>query len=380
MDTRSLCTFTMKSLPRIPLLLTVALILSGCASTHTQKQPVGYEQLRGWNEQSLNSVKSALMNSCKKLNQTAFSDTSIWGSYTQWQSLCKELEQTPERQLKAFFEHNFTPVPIAPESPGLFTGYYSPVISGSRKPDATHQVALRKVPKDLVQARLGEFELTRDLSGKTLVGQVNRGYLKPYKDRKTIEQTPASEEEALLWLTNAEDKFFLQIQGSGNVQLEDGEIVHVGYAGNNGHHYVPIGRILKESGELKDVSMQTIKQWLAEHPDKQQWLFNQNPRYIFFQQNKEGAITAQGVPAVSGRTLAVDPKVVPLGLPVWLDTRLTATDEPFQRLMVTQDTGSAIKGPARGDIYLGIGKEAAMLAGKQKAPGKMYVLVPRAGK
>ncbi|PJR06449.1 MltA domain-containing protein, partial [Sinorhizobium meliloti] len=135
--------------------------------------------------------------------------------------------------------------------------------------------------------------------------QVKNGYLKPYKDRRDIEKKPATKKDSLLWLASAEDKFFLQIQGSGTVQLPDESIVHVGYAGNNGKPYVSIGKVLKESGELKKVSMETIRQWLADHPEKQEWLFNQNPRYIFFRENDEGAITAQGVPATAGRTLAV---------------------------------------------------------------------------
>ena len=134
---------------------------------------------------------------------------------------------------------------------------------------------------------------------------------------------------------------------------------------------------MKEQGELPEVSAQAIKQWLADHPDKQQWLFNQNPRYIFFNESDQGAITAQGVPAIANRTLAVDPQVIPLGMPVWLETVLTASGKPYHQLMVAQDTGNAIKGAVRGDIYLGLGDEAAALAGEQQSPGRLYVLVPR---
>ena len=355
------------------LLIAAALLVSGCATTTSLNQPVSYTELDGWNDQEFHFLKPALINSCEKLREDTFAETNAWGTYKQWTFLCKEMSRTPERQLKAFFEHNFTPVQIAPDQQGLFTGYYSPVIAGSLTADETYQVPLRTLPDDMIRVRPSDF----DRDGSMLVGQIENGYLKPYKERQSIEQQPSSKDETLLWLTSAEDKFFLQIQGSGNVQLEDGTIIHVGYAGHNGHDYASIGRILKNSGELREVSMQSIRQWLTDNPDKQQWLFNQNPRYIFFKQNQEGAITSQGVPAVSGRTLAVDPTIVPLGMPVWLDTSLSATGQPFQRLMVAQDTGSAIKGPVRGDIYLGIGKAAAVLAGKQQSPGKMYVLVPK---
>ncbi|WP_371924790.1 murein transglycosylase A [Endozoicomonas sp. SCSIO W0465] len=287
--------------------------------------------------------------------------------------MCKELMQTPDRQLKAFFEQNFTPVQVSPQKKGLFTAYYSPVIPGSLAPSEDYSIPLLKLPHDLVKVRLADF----GLSGQGLVGRVEKGFLKPYGSRAEIDQQTAKTSDVLIWLSNPVDKFFLQVQGSGNVELPDGKIIHVGYAGNNGHQYVAIGKILKQKGELEDVSMQTIRSWLEKNPDKREWLLNQNPRYIFFSFSDEGAITAQGVPATTRRTLAVDPSYIPLGLPVWLDTRLTATGEKFQQLMVAQDTGSAIKGPVRGDIYMGIGNDAALIAGPQQEPGKLYVLIPR---
>ena len=225
----------------------------------------------------------------------------------------------------------------------------------------------------IVVAQLSDFGLEQ----KTLVGDVENGRFTPYDDRQAIEQSNPDKDDVLLWLKDPVDKFFLQVQGSGNIELPKGEIKHVGYAGNNGHNYVPIGSILKQAGELTDVSMQSIRQWLKDNPSKREWLFNKNPRYIFFTFTDQGAITATGAPAVAMRTLAVDPATVPLNLPVWVDTTLTATDAPFQQLMMAQDTGSAIKGTVRGDIYMGMGKEAAKLAGEQQSAGKLYVLTPR---
>ncbi|WP_066015374.1 murein transglycosylase A [Endozoicomonas atrinae] len=357
----------------IPFLLT--LLLSGCGlfTTKPEQQPVKFSDLEGWSEEQAIAIRPALVNSCKHLNRSVLTDKSPWGNYQQWQLLCKELIQTPDRQLKAFFEQNFTPVRISPQEKGLFTAYYSPVIPGSLDPSEDYSIPLLKLPHDLVKVRLSDF----GLSGQGLVGRVEKGFLKPYGSRAEINQQTAKNSDVLIWLSSPVDKFFLQIQGSGNVELPDGKIIHVGYAGNNGHNYVAIGKILKQKGELEEVSMQTIQSWLAKNPDKREWLLNQNPRYIFFSFSDEGAITAQGVPATMRRTLAVDPSYIPLGLPVWLDTRLTATGEKFQQMMVAQDTGSAIKGPARGDIYMGIGKDAAHIAGPQQEPGKLYVLVPR---
>ena len=372
----SYCTsLTRRRLARLVPTLLLTLI-SGCSVLTTEpphQQPVKFSELDGWSLDQAIAVKPALMNSCRRLNRSVLSDDSPWGSHELWQTLCKELRQTPDRQLKDFFEQNFRPVRVAPQEKGLFTAYYSPVIAGSLTPSDTYAVPLLKLPQDLVNVRLSDFGLDK----QRLVGKVEKGYLKPYLNRAQIERQKPDKSDVLLWLNDSADKFFLQVQGSGNVQLPDGKIMHVGYAGNNGHNYVPIGRILLQQGELVDVSMQTIRDWMEKNPDRNQWLMNQNPRYIFFDFADEGAITAQGVPATSQRTLAVDPKYVPLGMLVWLDTRLSANGERFARLMVAQDTGSAIKGPARGDIYMGFGKEAALLAGPQQEPGKLYVLIPR---
>ncbi|WP_067583633.1 murein transglycosylase A [Endozoicomonas ascidiicola] len=349
------------------------LLLAGCslfnpapAQKHAQ-----FSDLKGWSNEQAIATRPALLKSCNHLNPSVLTDNSLWGNYDTWKSLCKELAQTPDRQLKLFFEQNFKPISIAPQEKGLFTAYYSPVMPGSLKKTPEYSIPLLKLPKDLVRVRLSDF----GMSGQ-LVGRLDRGFLKPYGSRADINQTVPKDSDVLLWLKNPVDKFFLQIQGSGNVELPDGKIMHVGYAGHNGHNYVAIGKVLKQEGELENVSMQTIQTWLADNPDKQDWLLNQNPRYIFFSFSNEGAITAQGVPATSERTLAVDPSYIPLGVPVWLDTTLTATGEPFQRMMVAQDTGSAIKGAARGDIYLGLGEEVEQLAGKQQAAGKLYILIP----
>ena len=333
---------------------------------------MSFSSLKGWNNEQAVAVRPALLKSCQRLNPSVLKKGSQWGSYDTWQSLCKELALTPDRQLQTFFEQSFQPIRVGVEETGLFTGYYSPVFHGSLTKTAEYSVPLLALPKDLVRVKLSDFGMSGHLAGRMV-----NGHLKPYGSRAEISRQVPDEKNVLLWMNNPVDAFFLHIQGSGNVELTDGRIVHVGYAGSNGYRYVAIGKVLKDQGELTEVSMQSIKAWLQANPDRQQWLFNQNPRYIFFRFSEKGAVTSQGVTATAERTLAVDPSYIPLGIPLWLDTSLTATGQPFRRMMVAQDTGSAIKGEVRGDIYMGVGDDAAHLAGEQQAPGKLYVLVPR---
>ncbi len=364
------------------ILIVMALMVSGCTSQPghsmgTSLQLTSFKALTGWSNEQANETRPVLLNSCRKLNRRTLTDNSPWGSYKQWQQLCGELSGLPEGKVKQFFEDNFQVYRVAVNQPGLFTGYYSPVYQGRLQKEPGFETPLLKLPEDLVTVkhRGGQGK------GERIAGKKTGDSLKPYDTRAEIEEKISTgrvkPEQILVWIRSPSDKFFLQIQGSGNVQLKDGSLLHVAYAGNNGHGYVAIGRVLKERGELQEVSLATIKEWLNAHPDKQRELFNQNPRYIFFRAAKMGAVTAQGVPATPHRTLAVDPKYIPYGIPVWLDTKLTASGEPYRKMMVAQDTGSAIKGPVRGDIYMGVGPEAEQLAGSQQSPGKLYVIVPK---
>lgn len=355
------------------LTLSLPILLWGCAIQSSVDRSISFDDLQGWDEHQFQTIKPTLLSSCQKLNKAVLTSDGRWGDYDQWQSLCKELALTPNRQLKLFFENNFKPIIIAPDKTGLFTGYFSPVIKGQMTSDDEYQTPLLKLPEDLVKVRPSDFGLEGDL----LAGKVRNGYLKPYDTREDINQQTTDSADVLLWLKDPVDKYFLQVQGSGSVQLEDGKIIHVVYAGNNGHGYVSIGKVLREQGELGQVSTRSIKQWLVNNPEKQQWLFHQNPRYIFFSQSDVGAITSQGVPATANRTLAVDPSFIPLGMPVWLETTVTSTNAPYRQLMVAQDTGSAIKGALRGDIYFGLGSKAGLIAGEQQSGGKLYILVPR---
>jgi membrane-bound lytic murein transglycosylase A len=209
----------------------------------------------------------------------------------------------------------------------------------------------------------------------------------PYYTRAEIEgpQRPLAGNE-LVWVDDAVDRFFLHVQGSGRVRLPDGEILALDYADQNGHRYVAIGKVLVERGvmPLEEVSLPSLRAWLAAHPDKRRGLFNANPSYVFFRlrdARRPEPIGTLGVPLTPRRSLAVDPDHIPLGLPVWLATRLPAGDHgggepPFRRLVFAQDTGGAINGAVRADLFTGQGLPAEWLAGRMKQDGRLFMLEP----
>ncbi|MDP0588790.1 MAG: MltA domain-containing protein [Candidatus Endonucleobacter bathymodioli] len=339
-----------------------AFFLSGAISSFAYGSgsfvSVSFEDLKGWGVDQGVAVRTVLLASCQKLRRSTFYGRALFGSYKKWKNICHQLSKISDTEVKEFFEKNFTVYRVAPTNHGLFTGYYSPVYEGRLTAEPGFEVPLLKVP-----------------------GLRGKGGLKKSDSRAVIEQKiiegKIKSDQVLVWIKSSVDKFFLQIQGSGQIRLKDGTIYYVGYAGNNGRKYVSIGRVLKNRGALAKISMSTIRGWLESNPDKQQELFNENPRYIFFEKTKYGAITAQGIPATAYRTMAVDPKFIPYGTPLWVDTELTATKKPFRQMMVAQDTGGAIKGLVRGDIYMGAGAHAEQMAGEQQALGKLYVIVPK---
>jgi membrane-bound lytic murein transglycosylase A len=232
----------------------------------------------------------------------------------------------------------------------------------------------------LITADLGLFR--KEWTGQMVIGRRVDGKFVPYPTRSEIDAGAlAGKGYELLWVDDAVDAFFLHVQGSGRVVMEDGKVVRLGFAGRNGHSYVAIGRELIEQGAIprERMSMQAIRAWLAAHPDQAGPVMASNPSFIFFRIiDGEGPIGAEGVPLTPGRSLAVDPEFVPLGLPIWLDT----TDpldprQPLRRLVVAQDTGAAIKGPVRGDLFWGFGENAAARAGAMKQQGRYFLLLPK---
>jgi membrane-bound lytic murein transglycosylase A len=231
---------------------------------------------------------------------------------------------------------------------------------------------------------LGRFR--PDLKGKRIAGKVVDGSLVPYPDRREIEAGALSGRKLeIVWVDDPVGAFFLHVQGSGRVRLADGGELRLGYAAQNGHPYTAIGRELIDRGELRseDVSLQTIRAWLEAHPGQARELMERNASYVFFQQVKgEGPLGAQGVPLTPGRSLAVDLNFVPLGVPLWLVAGAPSPlegepDRKLRRLVVTQDTGGAIRGPIRGDVFWGFGEEAEAIAGRMKHRGRYWMLLPK---
>jgi membrane-bound lytic murein transglycosylase A len=264
---------------------------------------------------------------------------------------------------------------------GMITGYYEPLLKGSLVKTDAYRYPLYRQPDDLITVDLAS--IYPELANKRLRGRVIGNKLVPYYNRGEIEseQSPLQGNE-LLWVDDIIDLFFLQIQGSGLVQLENGEQIHVGYADQNGQAYQSIGRLLIQSGELTSdkASMQGIKNWALTHPEKLRDLLNSNPSYVFFRElpaGLPGPLGALGVPILGERAVAVDPRFVPLGAPIFLATTYPNNSKPLNRLMMAQDTGGAIKGGVRADFFWGFGPDATRQAGSMKQKGKIWVLLPK---
>jgi membrane-bound lytic murein transglycosylase A len=262
---------------------------------------------------------------------------------------------------------------------GLFTGYYEPEIPGARRRETRFPAPLLKRPADLVSVDLGQFRPA--WRGERTAGRVVNGRLLPYPSRAEIMAGALDGRGLELLWADPVDLFFLQVQGSGRIVLPDGAVIRVGFDGQNGHSYVSIGRVPAERGAiaLEDVTLQTLRAWLRAHPDEAPALLAANPSYVFFKEVAgEGPVGAGRVALTPGRSLAVDPVFAPLGLPIFLDVEDPLDrSRRLQRLVVAQDTGGAIKGPVRGDLFWGAGEEAERGAGAMKSRGTAYLLLPK---
>ncbi|MFZ2524976.1 MAG: murein transglycosylase A [Candidatus Ferrigenium altingense] len=335
-----------------------------------------WEMLPDWQTTDLQPAWTAFLQSCRALK-----------SKPSWQTVCArtvELAQPDNAALRTFFEEGFTPYQVFnPDgsSQGLITGYYEPKLAGSRIRTERFRYPLYAVPDDLLTIDLGEaYPQLKDLR---LRGRLQGKRVVPYYNRAEIEAgKTALQGRELFWVENAVDLFFLQIQGSGRIELPGGSLVKVGYAEQNGHPYISIGKKLVEMGELKieEASMQGIKGWAERYPEKLPALLAQNPSYVFFRELPNGLsapLGALGVPLTETYSIAVDPRTIPLGAPVFLATTYPNTAEPLNRLMVAQDTGGAIKGAVRADFFWGFGELAGIQAGRMKQGGQMWVLFPK---
>ncbi|NVM77947.1 membrane-bound lytic murein transglycosylase A [Duganella sp. SG902] len=342
-----------------------------------QLVPATYAALPGWDKDDVRAAWPAFMSSCSVLIKQAT-----------WKEPCtiaRSVNANDERAIRTFFETFLEPNQvIAPDgaTDGLITGYYEPLLHGARKKGGPYQTPLYKVPDDMVTIDLAS--VYPELKGMRLRGKVVGKKVVPYATRADIESANFSGKE-LLWVDDPVESFFLQVQGSGRVQLSDtGETVRVAYADQNGHPYKSIGKYLVEKGELtlEQASAQGIKAWIAGHPTRMQELFNVNPSYVFFKEEKlpdpkVGPKGSLGVPLTPQRSVAIDATQLPQGAPVFLSTTQPNSDIPLQRLVMAQDTGGAIRGAIRVDYFFGFGTEAAENAGRMKQRGSIWVLLPK---
>ena len=364
-------------MPRfLPLVVLCALLLGACTTRPPGiGSPVDWSSLQHWEADSHGDVWAGFLRSCEKLG------------HVRWQEVCVLAEQSgtlSDAEARAFFETHFEVRPVYAEggaTEGLITGYYEPLLHGSLEPSDEYRYPLYGVPEDLLVVDLGS--VYPQLKSLRLRGKLVGNRVVPYYDRAQLNDDPELLRGAeILWVDSLVDVFFLHVQGSGRVRLPDGSTVAVGYAQQNGHPYQSIGRVLVEMGELEQdaVTLFTIKDWLRANPARLHEVLAKNPSYIFFalkDDRAEGPVGSLNVALTPARSVAVDRSVIPLGAPVWLQTTLPDEREsPFARLMLAQDTGGAIKGHVRADVFWGRGDEAEKLAGLMKQQGRLFVLLP----
>jgi len=333
-----------------------------------------FESLPGWSTVALEPSLRAFLAGCPRPNALARAC-----------ELARGVPLGDETAARHYFESTFQPYALALASSegsdtGLITGYYEPVIEGSRTQSAVHRIPVFGVPDDLVVVDLAS--VTPDVRHLRLRGRLEGRRLVPYASRSEIAARGlALGAPVIAWASDAVDLFFLHIQGSGQIRFPDGSRVRIGYADQNGHPFRSLGRYLVERGELKleEASMQGIKAWAVANPARLQEALNQNPSYVFFRElpAEGGPIGALGIGLTSEYSLAVDRRYVPLGAPVFLDTTHPLSEEPLHRLMAAQDTGGAIRGVVRADFFWGTGPEAGERAGKMRQQGRLWLLWPR---
>ncbi len=366
--------------------------------------PIEITSLPGWSSDATIEALPAIRRSCNQFRSKSSDSTvgadALARTVSDWQAACSALLSVgDENALREVLTSAFTAYHVSSSAEGVqddsgtFTGYYEADLEGSFTRGGAYQTPIYGPPRDLVTIDLKDFASTangvpRDLSGN-LVGRIveeRRGNrMKPYFSRAEIDaqNAIANDADVLVWAKDPVDVHILHIQGSGRVTLPDGQIIRIGFAGHNGRSFNGIGGILLRAGVLKpgQGSMISVRKWLKDNPVQAADYMNQNARYIFFRrldpkETEDGPIGALGVSLTPLRSIAVDPRYIPLGAPVWIDTH-DPDKEPLQRLVVAQDVGSAIKGIVRGDFFWGAGEGAFSKAGRMKSDGRYFVFVPK---
>ncbi len=372
-----------------------ALALAGCVTAPSPPAPTGpvftpvtWSDLPGWREDRVQSAWPALEASCRALIANPKSRAA-------WQPTCSQaarITSPDDETARRFFEAHFSPYRIASSdgsTAGLVTGYYEPLLDGSRARSSRYKVPIFAPPDDLLAVELAS--LYPELAGKRVRGRLEGRKVVPYWTRAEIESGRAPlEGKALAYVADPIDAFFLQIQGSGRVRLHDGTLMRIGYADQNGQPYTAVGRVLVDQGELapETVSMQSIRAWGERNPGRLAALLDANASYVFFREvpppapgtleaRIDGPVGSLGVPLLARRAIAVDPKAIPLGAPVYLATTRPQSRVPLQRLTFAQDTGGAIRGTIRADFFWGTGEAAAHEAGRMRETGSLWLLWPK---
>ena len=358
-------------------------------SLPAQYRPTTFAALAGWVDDRVQDAWPAFRVGCLALVAPTAATRALW------LPPCTAAEAVDSRDgaaIRTFFEAHFSPYQVVASdggTNGTITGYYEPLLVGSRTRSERFAVPLYAAPDDLLTIDL--TELYPELKDKRLRGRVDGRKVVPYWPRADIEHGRAPlDGKALVYVEDPVDAFFLQIQGSGRVQLTEGGVVRIGYADQNGRPYRSVARVLIDRGELTPdrASMQAIREWGRRHPQELPSVLDENPSYVFFREVPapvagtleaaiDGPIGTLGVPLAAGRTLAVDPRSIPLGTPVFLVTTWPLSSRPLTRLVMAQDTGGAIRGAIRGDFFWGFGDDAGREAGRMRQDGRMWILWPK---
>lgn len=344
-------------LPRTPKITET--VVTDDISSSAALTPVLFSDIPGWDEDNLSEAWQAWLQSCNALRARKSGPVN-------WVAVCDRANAQKPREAKAFFENNFRAYAVRNQvtgkSDGLVTGYYEPIINGSRVRTDRYSVPLYSYPKAWVRAKPSPAPSRAELMGSNLL--------------------KGSE---IAWVEDPVAAASMQIQGSGKIRLDNGQIMRLGFAGSNDLPFKSSAQWLLDRKEITraEATMQGISEWAKRNPSKVQEMLNVNPRFVFFRElpasasQDLGPIGALGVPLTPGRSIAIDPRAIPLGAPIFLETTRPLSNQPIRRLVMAQDTGKAIVGPVRVDYFWGTGDEAGELAGRMKQNGRVWLMLPK---
>lgn len=355
-------------------LFTISLILfTGCTTKleHISKadlQESSFDDIDGFYDDNLDLALEVYKKDCKRAKR-----------YDLFKDICQKIETATNGE--DFFTENFTVYKLLDnefEDEGTITGYYEPLLYGSLQKSEKYQYPIYKTPNDMIIVDLSS--VYPELKKYRLRGKIKDNKLIPYDNRKEFHARENKENlEVIAYVDNKVDLFLLQIQGSGKVKLDSGPIINVGYSNQNGRRYKSIGKYMLKKGYINrsQASIQGMKEYFKQNPQMVEEILNINESYVFFVENEKGATGSLGSELTAKRNLAVDRRYIPLGMPVFIDTKNPVTKEPIRQLMVAADTGGAIKGKIRADFFWGYGDNAFEYAGRMKEKGKLYIFVPK---